>query len=527
MSENNTVVYINWDGFAKYYLDYALENNYKVPTLEAVIKEGVLFENAYTSIPSITNAMQPTIVSGTTPKYTDNHFRYFNKDKNRVIQEEPRRVNRAETIAESLGRQNLEILSINQFALEDRGTYPQDKKRLYISIPGKNGMKRFEFASQFIKNLNAGGYQFEKMPRFIALYMDELDDLGHNFNEIHRIPVADSEEERIKRVMSGLEVLDLKLGEFLESIKDKGIYEKFTFILTADHGMTTTSKFQLNGRAGGSMMKKVVEDLESLSYKVEVLKENEKPKYHDTDIILVTVGLQLHLSYPHLHDLKDIDKRNKKIIGQLKIKEYFGQHKDIFELLERGVKRGFADLLISPKVPYNFKPDEEENNYIAKGQHDSLDITSQNIPLIMWGNKIRENKKIQDRVYVTSVAPMVSLLLEKNLPLDATSEILYPALLMDKFETFTSQKNYTGKHIVDKDSHRFDLEYSSKEDQVFAFYLNNEFVRDVFFPETDGEFEKKRINISLKTEDEIQFRNIKTDARFLRFGSIVFHHLKK
>ena len=67
----------------------------------------------------------------------------------------------------------------------------------------------------------------------------------------------------------------------------------------------------------------------------------------------------------------------------------------------------------------------------ARGQHDSLDITSQRVPLLMWGNKIKQNVKVNEKVYTTSVAPTISVLLNKGLPLDANAKILYDELLMD------------------------------------------------------------------------------------------------
>ena len=58
----NIVVYINWDGFAKYYLDLA-EAQGKVPTLSWIKNEGVFFANATSGIPAITNPMQAVLAS--------------------------------------------------------------------------------------------------------------------------------------------------------------------------------------------------------------------------------------------------------------------------------------------------------------------------------------------------------------------------------------------------------------------------------------------------------------------------------
>lgn len=521
--KDNTVVYINWDGFGKYYLDHAIKNKYKIETLKSVIQEGVYYENAYTLIPSITNAMQPTIVSGTTPKYTDNHFRYFNKDTRKVVQEEPRRINRAETIAEALSRQNLKIISINQFALENKGTFRHDKNCPYISIPGKNGMKRFDYASDFVKTLNASGHIFEKMPRFIALYMDELDDLGHNDKIVHGIPIAYTEEDRIETVMQGLEILDHKLGEFIDTVKELDLYNKFTFILTSDHGMTTYGRQVEGGDNFPSSLSELIADLELHSYKVEVLIKHEFQKNNDTDIVIVTVGLQVQLSYPQLFEMKEIKKRNNKIINHLKEKTYFGEYKEVDELESQGIKRGFTDLLISPKIPYNFKPVDSKKNLCSKGQHDSLDSTSQNVPLIMWGDKIKKNLSVQDKVFVNSVAPTIAVLLENNLPLDATANILFDQLLINKPEIEKTPHPFNGRIVMKKKIYRLDINYKSGSDEILSLYINNKFVRYIFFPKTYNEGEKKIINITLQQKEVLELKpNIIDRLDFQYIDSLLY-----
>src|SRR5690606_4702222 len=144
----------------------------------------VFFENAYTGIPSITNPMQAAIASGTTPRYTDNHYRYYDKKLNRVIQEQPARKNEAETLAEAAARQGANVLATNQFAFLTMGLMEGEQARIYINAPvGANGYSdhaaRFDEAIWLIKN-NYGGLFSEQSPLLIALYMDDLDALGHN-----------------------------------------------------------------------------------------------------------------------------------------------------------------------------------------------------------------------------------------------------------------------------------------------------------------------------------------------------------
>ena len=133
-SSPQIVVYINWDGFARYYLDMA-EAQGKVPTLTRIKNaDGVFFANAISGIPAITNPMQAVLAAGTTPKFTGNHYRYFDKQLNRVVQEEPARRNEAETLAEAAVRQGVKVFAINQFAFLHQGPAGQ-AGRIYWTPP--------------------------------------------------------------------------------------------------------------------------------------------------------------------------------------------------------------------------------------------------------------------------------------------------------------------------------------------------------------------------------------------------------
>ncbi|NLZ43305.1 MAG: alkaline phosphatase family protein, partial [Clostridia bacterium] len=192
-SQRNIVVYINWDGFAKYYLDLA-EAQGKVPTLSRIKNEdGIFFANAMSGIPAITNPMQAVLASGTTPRFTGNHYRYFDKQQNRVVQEEPARRNEAETLAEAVVRQGVKAFAINQFAFLHQGTGWAGREGTYFNAsPGVNGYAdynaRFDEAIRFLRayaeKKSTGGSPERQAPFLLALYMDDLDAIGHNMKEV-------------------------------------------------------------------------------------------------------------------------------------------------------------------------------------------------------------------------------------------------------------------------------------------------------------------------------------------------------
>ncbi|WP_373205526.1 alkaline phosphatase family protein [Clostridium tertium] len=545
--DGNIAVYINWDGFANYYIDLA-EKEGKIPTLSNIKNnEGVYFSNAKTGIPSITNPMQAAIASGTTSKYTGNSYRYFDKEKNVIVQETPSRKNESETMAESVVRQGLNAISINQFAFEDRGTVIGDELNPYVNSDiGENGcsdaIARFDTAIELVKNLRAGDIKLDAVPRFIALYMDDLDGIGHNEVETYGSKLAKTEDERIKNVVDRLELMDKKLGEFIEACKEAGIYEKMSFVLTADHGM---ANFGLQNSTNDDSYKSKLEDLintiEGLGdgYECEFLHPSQiQSPSEGTDIAIVTVGLQAQISYVNEFDSSVIEDKNKKILDALKEKGYIGEIMYPEEMEERGVKSGFADLIISPKTPYHFHS-SIVSSFTARGQHDSLEDRAQNIAAFMWGNGIKKGYECTDIIYNTDFMPTMSKLLNVNAPLDSTGNILYEALeeevVEDKyiekieaecatlngsaskyFDTNASDElavtglNSEGSYIefinVPK-STKMLVNYSAGNNGKLVMYKNEKVVRNIYFPETNSEssYEEKVINIDLEKGDTVKF----------------------
>lgn len=428
--DDDYVVYINWDGFARYYYDLAVQSGLAniAPVLSGLISGGVLFDNAYTGIPAITNAMQPAIVSGAWPVTTGNAYRYFDKPTNTVIQFA--RENNAETIAEAAVRQGLKVASVNQFALEDRGTTIGDPDKPYIQADGdESAISRFDTAIQLIKGEPAGDdvtrIQLDEIPRFIALYMDDLDGIGHNEETTYGVPVSSTEAARQQAILNRLHIMDAKLGEFIQACKDRGIYDNMSFILTTDHGM---APFGQQGtkpdKYGKSSLPDLISTLQGLGYNVEVLFAGQSPQ-SSTDIVLVDVGLEVQLSFTGSYTATDI-LNIKKALAK---KAYIGKIMEKAEMDQRGALNGFADLLISPLPPYHFKVVSDPNTiYYARGQHDSLDVKAQRVFSLMWGKGIKAGLVYTDTMYITDFAATMTTLLGIDKPTDATGNVLYNAI---------------------------------------------------------------------------------------------------
>jgi Uncharacterized proteins of the AP superfamily len=421
-NKEKIMVYINWDGFSWDY--YRLANrgyNAKTPVIDSLVHEGVLFTNACTGIPSITNPMQTALVTGAWPAVTGNSYLYYDKKKNIVIKQ--KRENNGETIAEAAIRQGLNVTSLHQFILENRGTKEGSLVNPYFKV-GNNAdySVRFNAAIKLVKawgnNTGVPNDVVTAIPDFMALYMDDLDGLGHNDWFTYGVPAVSTEAGRKNSIVKRLEEMDGKLGEFIEACKDTGFYGKMSFLLVTDHGMTPYGR---QGKAPDeyrySKLPDLVNSIENLGYKIEILSEGRKP-HKSTDIVLVSTGLEIQLSFTGEHDNSDVEV----IKVALETKKYSGKIMRKEELEERGAVKDFADLLISPEPPYFFKKDSRPHK--AGGQHDSLDESSQHVFALMWGKGIKKGLVYSDKVYIIDFARTMSALLRIDGPKDATGRLL-------------------------------------------------------------------------------------------------------
>lgn len=548
--EGNRVIYINWDGFANYYIDLAREQN-KIPNLSKIIdEEGTYFENAQTITPSITNPSQAAIASGATPKYTGNHYRYFNKEENKVIQESPARRCEVETIAAAAVRQGLNVVSINQFAFEDKGTSSGTPYANYVNAPASNGITdgraRFDELIKLIKTKSTSdGMTYEEIPQFMALYCDDLDAIGHNEVAYQDIPLATTEEQRRQNIVDHMALLDAKVGELIQACKDAGIYETTTFILTADHGMANFG-IQESEEEDNATTK-----LPDLMNTIDALGDGFKTEFlhptgtttpsEGTDIAIVTAGLQVQLSYVGETDPQVIAEKNAKILEAIKDKVYVGEIMGPDEIAEKGSKSGFADLIISPKTPYFFHA-TTMNATTARGQHDSLESEAQNIATMMWGAGVKKGYTYTEPMQNTDLMPTAAVLMGINLPMDANGKVLYGALTDIKqpqqyekvVEAETEQKQST---VVGSQNGEFfeltetpeadcvQIRYAAQSDVTLTLYHNGKELRSLYFPATGGanQFDTKPLNLTISKGDTLKFlQEGNTGSGEITFDSFTF-----
>ena len=433
--QDGYVIYINLDGFGKYYYDVAKERKL-VPTLQSILGEGAVFTNLKTLSPSITNPCQAMIISGASSSKTGNVYRYYDKVTNTVVQQA--RENNADTIYDSVIRNGVTAATIQHFPAESVFS-TTSKNALYIKTPSgvvSNAMARFDQAIKLIKKetITNGSIttKLEEIPRFISIYCDDLDALGHNESAYDGFSIAKSESARVDNVVTRLSEIDAKLAELIQACKDAGIYDKTTFFLTTDHGMqgfgaesdswldSLTNKYS---KTKWPELKKKLASINS-EYVFEYVAQNKSPK-STTTVIGCGSGLQMPLTFTRSHTEAELQAIKTELL-----KEYY-----IADVLTRAelAKQGFwmganVDLLVIPAERYHFHGRDNENNFYAvRGQHDTISENATVIYGAIWGNGIKNLGEFDAEYNNTSFGSTMAYMLGVDLK-NANAPVIYEIL---------------------------------------------------------------------------------------------------
>lgn len=411
--ENPHVIYINWDGFARYYYDELLQQSVheNAPILTQILEEGVFFENLRNTMPSVTSPVQNQIISGATSVVTENVYRYYDQSQNKVIQQQ--RENKADTIVNVALDNGLSVVSVNHFLAEQYLTI-SNPRRLHVfadannpAVVARGSLKlndHFSRSEQLEKVLasepiysSGVTLTINELPNLMLLYCDDLDAIGHNFNDNYGYSRRLSEEGRMDNVITLLKEMDAKLGEIINTAKSAGVYDQLTFFLTTDHGMTPYGAPSLldpgdyvNSKFGE--LKLFIQSHDS-DLEVEFVKPNETPAYK-TNVVAVGANLNVQLTFKDGITDEELENLKTELLKQY----YVGKVMTRQELEEAGYWMEGADMVVSPSERYCFSS-SVLGQYIVKGQHDSLDDTSNHVVGWIWGKGIKKNYIYEDVAY--------------------------------------------------------------------------------------------------------------------------------
>lgn len=419
-------MYLNFDAFGYELYEQANLPPYAgTPFLNGLLAEGTLFTNATTGIPSLTGPMQTTLLTGAWPAMHGNYYRGYDREANLLRQ--TGREDTSETLGEVFLAAGLPTASVQQFALLDKGTWWDNGNHLYLE-PGPNLAKRVDEALALLDGAPVPSLReavaLAEPPRFLSLYADDLDALGHNEHEVFGLPPAPDEQGRVDRVLQyltggyrtshGLAGLDETLGRFLTALRQKGLYDRALFAIAADHGMT--------GLSGLSNLPDLLTTISSQGLRVQLLRPGESA-LPDTQVVVWTVGLEAHLAFRE----GVTPEAQGQLLGALMGKEYYGGHLDREELARRGAHPFSGDLLLWPTPPHHFKIDVMRL-YPARGQHDTLDPSAQHIFLALAGPGVRKGVRLDTPVFAVDLAPTLAHLMGLPAPAGAQGRVLTEAL---------------------------------------------------------------------------------------------------
>jgi arylsulfatase A-like enzyme len=420
------LLYLNWDAFGYDLYERANQPPYPgTPNLNRLLAEGVLFTDVSSGVPSLTAPMQTTLLTGAWPAVHGNYHRGYDREANLLRQTD--RGNAAETLGEVFARAGLPTASVQQFVLLDRGTWWDNPRHLYLE-PGGDFAQRVARTVDLLRGLpvksQAEWVIMPELPRFLAVYADDLDALGHNERPVFGQPVALDEagrRDRTLRHLTGKDPatssqggMDEQLGQLLQVLRDLGVYDRTVIALASDHGMT--------GFSGPSSLLDLVATVAELGWRVQRLQPGESA-LPDTQVVIWTAGLQVHLAFRVALPPEEYER----VAAALAVKEYYGGHLDRAELARRGAHPDSGDLLVWPTPPYHFKGDALRC-YPARGQHDTLDPSSHRPFLALAGPGIKRGVRFGEPVSLVDLAPTLAYLMNLPAPAHAQGRVLAEAL---------------------------------------------------------------------------------------------------
>ena len=405
------VLYINFDGFARYYLDAYLANEEyaKESTIKKLMSEGVFFNDFNNALPSITNPCQNQILSGATTAVTENVYRYYSKTLNEVIQQE--RENSSKILPQVTVENGISTASVCHYLAEPYLS-GSDISKLYVTsdptdkaVAGTplegSYLDRFNQLIKLVKGEPLKTYgksiTVSELPRFMILYVDDLDAIGHNEKAYYEFERATTEVQRMKNVISRLKNIDDKIGEFIEACKTKGIYDKLTVFLTTDHGMASFGIQSENDTEnyGKSKFGELCSAIKTFNntYNVKMLSAGQSA---DSGTSVVAVGMNLNVQLTWRDGITEAQMQQLKTY--LMTKKYVGNVLTKAELEEQGYWTNAADMIVTPAEHYCFS-NQLLATYSCRGQHDSTLPQAKQIVGLAWGKGIKKGYVYEETAY--------------------------------------------------------------------------------------------------------------------------------
>ncbi|NSW91153.1 MAG: alkaline phosphatase family protein [Firmicutes bacterium] len=386
------IVYINLDGFSYSYFEQ-LKKNGGAQGFCSLAQEGILFKNLRSGLVSITNPMQCAILSGAWSNKTHNFYQHYDPKTREVVKHY--RTFDAENIAEVFIKNNKKVVSIHQFMLENNPCMEGEFDRAYIksAVPRSTYADRFAILKKLVlkEPVKSGEeyFVYNEFPDFVALYVDDLDALGHNC-DYDGYPRRHTPEERYFDIEKRLKGIETEIVSFVSLCKAEGIYGQLLILITTDHGMTPFF--------GKSKLPDLIREINALGIKTDT------PDTVDdkTQVVALPYTIECSLYYQ-----KPLSAENEELLtALLNSLDYIDK---VFTKSQMVNEYGFDErgpqFLLSPKYGMHFYHRDLEEGYYG-ASHDSFDETSQHIFGLLLGESVLPSE-CNERVYAIDLLPGV------------------------------------------------------------------------------------------------------------------------
>lgn len=370
------LVYINIDGFSYSYLE-RLRSHGRAGGFERLQHDGFLFTALRSGLVSITCPMQGAILCGAWSDRTHNFFEHYDIRSGRVVRHG--RTCDAQNAAEALLAQGATVASIHQFMLEHRPCEEGSEQCAYIRCEKEPSDSRDRFA--LLKDLARGTpvhtgdtlLRCATMPDFTALYIDNIDGLGHNM-DYGPYPRRATWEERLCDIEERLELIQQELEAFIAICKQRGFFEDLTVLVTTDHGMTPFW--------GKSCLPDILTRLNGAGFSTAT------PENRTRDTQLVALGHDIELSLYAVAPLTEEQMQRIRRICEAPAYIQF-----VFDRAEMQRRYGFdprgPEFLLCPVRGGHFCGRDVPVGACA-ASHDSFDETSQHIFGLLLGGSVAQ-----------------------------------------------------------------------------------------------------------------------------------------
>ncbi len=387
------VILVDWDGFDPDYLARA-----PTPNLDALASRGSL-SIAESTFPTKSNPARASMSTGAYPETHGNAAYYFDERSNRATGQT--RFLAAETIPQALAAGGKTTASVQWYMVQDHGTSYGDPEHLYVE-PGGLFERRVDAAIEILNQrpVDSGGkmVRVPKIPDFLAVYGVDLDAFGH------------AEGAEGPNIGPLLAELDRQLGRLVRATKEVGIYERTTFLLTSDHGMTTWDR-SLTERLAATTI---------LGRRPEIVPPGRPPS-PEAEIIVVTAG---RIADVTLRGQAATPQGREEVRTVLEGLPHISRVLDAADLQALHASDKLGDFVLEVEAPWGFG-DQEPEAGASRGGHGST--REMRVPFLISGAGVRVGA-VPRNARLVDVAPTIAALLGTRPPADAKGRALVESL---------------------------------------------------------------------------------------------------